>query len=55
MSDIKMYCLICRRIVKVAEGGEVFKTGFYRYHTPMGICVACQQKNRLPGGDSEEH
>lgn len=52
MIELKMYCLSCKQIVKVMEGGEVFKTGFFRSNTPMGICAACKQKDTLPDSDN---
>lgn len=41
-NELKMYCICCRRIVSMIEGVSVFKTGFYRYDMPMGICGKCK-------------
>lgn len=42
MKEVMMYCVGCCRLVPVAQGDSLFKTGFYKHDVPAGICKECQ-------------
>lgn len=37
----KCYCVQCNKIVVKLDTMHVFKTGFYKIHTPLAICKQC--------------
>ncbi|MCD1259471.1 hypothetical protein B5M42_011560 [Paenibacillus athensensis] len=48
--DVQVYCVGCGRIVTGDQAELVFKTGFYKITTPLGLCDVCAVKPAEPAG-----
>lgn len=53
MNQMKMYCIRCRRVVPLKEGGSLFRTGYFKHDIPMGICQECLPSAALPSWGKE--
>jgi|GEM_PF-3471990 len=52
-NDVHIYCVGCGRVVAGDQAQMVFRTGFYKITTPLGVCGICAAKPAEPADAPE--
>ncbi len=47
ISEHTIYCVGCRSVIDIEKAEIIFRTGFYKVSMQLGICTACESKERL--------
>lgn len=48
----QFYCITCHALKGRNDATDVFKTGFYKVHYPLGICTSCEEATDLKQVDN---
>jgi hypothetical protein len=46
-SQDQFYCITCHALKGRNDATDVFKTGFYKVHYPLGFCTFCEEVTDL--------
>lgn len=46
ISDYTIFCVGCSSVVDKEKAERIFRTGFYKVSMRLGICAACENRDR---------